>query len=440
MTRKISTALAVLLLSAGVAGCSWFEKDVTPPLPGERIPVLLLDRDLEPDPQIADLDVILPPPEPNDSWPQPGGYPNHAMQHLQIAESPARAWSVSIGEGSSDENRLTAQPVVAGGRVYTFNTDGEVRAFDEGSGNRIWAVEVVSEDEDEGVIGGGVSFYEGRLYVATGAAEVMALDAATGNEIWRQTVSSPLRTGPTVTAGRVFAVSVDNQIHVLAADDGRELWSFAGITESAALLGSGSPAVAGDIVVAPFSSGELVALRIENGRPIWNDSLLAVRRFNAASSLADIRGNPVIDRGKVFAISHAGRMLAIEQRTGVRIWEKNVGGIETPWSAGDFVYVLTTNEEIVCLSSRDGRIRWVQPLPRYEDPDEKDELIYWVGPVLASDRLIVGGSGGKLLSLSPYDGSIIGILDVGEPIALPPVVANGTLFILTEDGDLIAYR
>lgn len=440
MTRKIATALAVLLLSLSLAGCGLFEKDKKVPLPGERIPVLLLDRDLEPDPQIADLDVILPPPEANDSWPQPGGYPNHAMQHLLISEMPARAWAVSIGEGSSTQVRLTAQPVVAEGRIYTLNADGEVRAFDASSGNRIWDAEVVPEDEDDGVIGGGVSYYEGRLFVATGAAEILALDSATGNEIWRRSVSSPLRTGPTVTAGRVFAVSVDNQIHVLASDDGRELWTYAGISESAALLGNGSPAVAGDIVVAPFSSGELVALRIENGRPIWNDSLLAVRRVNAVSSLADIRGNPVIDRGKVFAISHAGRMLAIEQRTGVRIWDKNIGGIETPWSAGDFVFVLTTNEEIVCLSSRDGRIRWIQPLPRYEDPDEKDEQIFWVGPLLASDRLIVGSSSGKLLTMSPYDGSIIGILDVGEPIAVPPVVANGTLYVLTEDGDLIAYR
>jgi outer membrane protein assembly factor BamB len=440
MTRKIATALAVLFLSAALAGCSWFEKDKKAKLPGERIPVLLLDRDLEPDPQIADLDVILPPPEANESWPQPGGYPNHAMQHLAIADMPARAWSVGIGEGSSGQVRLTAQPVVADGRVYTLDTDGEVRAFDANNGNRIWSAEVVPEDEDDGVIGGGVSYDGGRLFVATGAAEILALDAATGNEIWRQSVSSPLRTGPTVTAGRVFAVAVDNQIHVLAADDGRELWTFAGITESAALLGNGSPAVAGDIVVAPFSSGELVALRIENGRPIWNDSLLSVRRVNAVSSLADIRGNPVIDRGKVFAISHAGRMLAIEQRTGVRIWDKNVGGIETPWSAGDFLFVLTTNEEIVCLSSRDGRIRWVQPLPRYEDPEDKDELIFWVGPLLASDRLILGSSNGKLLSMSPYDGSIIGLLDVGEPIAVPPVIANGTLYVLTEDGDLIAYR
>ena len=440
MARSVATALAVLLLSASLVGCSWFEKDKKPPLPGERIPVLLLDSDLEPDPQIADLDVILPPPEPNESWPQPGGYPNHAMQHLQISDMPARVWSVSIGAGSSDSVRLTAQPVVAEGRIYTFDTEGEISAFDASNGNQIWSVEGVPEDEDEGVIGGGVSYYEGLLYVATGAAEVLALDAATGDLIWRQAVDSPLRTGPTVSAGRVFAVSIDNQIHVLAADDGRELWNFAGISESAALLGNGSPAVAGDIVVVPFSSGELIALRIENGRPIWNDALMSVRRIDAVSALADIRGNPVIDRGAVFAISHSGRMLAIEQRTGVRIWDKSVGGIETPWSAGDFIFVLTTNEEVLCLTSRDGRIRWVQPLPRYEDPDDRDQPLYWVGPLLASDRLIVGSFGGYLLSLSPYDGSIIGRLEVGEPIALPPVVANDTLYVLTEDGDLIAYR
>jgi len=432
-------SLAACLLTLLLAGCGIFEEEEEL-LPGERIPVLLLDSELTPDPLIADLAVRLPPPEANSAWPQPGGYANHAMHHLALGDAPGRAWSADAGSGSSDWERLTAQPVVADGRVFTMDTEGEVRAFDASNGARLWVVETVPEDEDEGVIGGGVAFYDGTLFVSSGAAQIIALDGASGNELWRQSLPAPMRIGPTVTAGRVFAVSVDNQLHVLAADDGRKLWTHSGITETAALLGSGSVAVEAGTVVVPYSSGELVALRVENGRAVWSDTLAAVRRVDAVSALADIRGNPVIDRGLVFAISHSGRMVAIDQRTGIRGWDKTIGGVETPWAAGDFLYVLTNVAELVCISRRDGRIRWIRTLPRYEDEEDKEDPIFWVGPVLAGDRLIVAGSTGDMISVSPYDGSVLGIVELSDGVAIAPIVADDTLYVLTEDADLIAFR
>lgn len=433
-------ALVACLLALLLPGCDSIFGDEEERLAGERIPVLLHDTELTPDPLIADLAVRLPPPETNLAWPQPGGYSNHAMHHLALGDAPGRLWSANAGRGSSDWERLTAQPVIAEGRIFTMDTEGEVRAFDAGNGSRLWAVETVPEDEDEGVIGGGVAFYGGTLFVSTGAAQVVALDGATGSELWRQLLPSPMRNGPTVTAGRVFAVTVDNQLHVLAADDGRKLWSHSGITETAALLGSGSVAVEAGMVVVPYSSGELVALRVENGREVWSDSLASVRRADAVSALADIRGNPVIDREWVFAISHSGRMVAIDQRTGIRVWDKSIAGVETPWAAGDFLFVLTNAAELVCLSRRDGRIRWIRALPRYEDEEDKEGPIFWVGPVLAGDRLIVAGSHGDMISVSPYDGGVLGIVELSDGVAITPIVADDTLYVLTEDADLIAFR
>ena len=148
----------------------------------------------------------------------------------------------------------------------------------------------------------------------------------------------------------------------------------------------------------------------------------------------------MIDRGLVLAVSHAGRMLAIDLRQGVRAWQAELGGVEMPWPAGDFVYVLTKDSQLVCLRRRDGRIRWVQPLPRFVDPDDPDEPIRWKGPVLAGDRLVVAGSHGEVLSISPYDGKPLGFFDLGDGVAVPPVVANNGLYLLTHGGQLVALR
>jgi outer membrane protein assembly factor BamB len=435
----------VLVLAAGIvplAACSdtWFGDAAKAPLPGERISVLSLERRREPDPAIAELAVRLPPPVVNPEWPEPGGYPNHAMQHLALGDGVKRAWRSSIGSGSSRAGQILASPVVFGNRVFTVDASERVRAFDTANGNRVWETDVKPEEARSRALPGGLAFGEDRVFVATGHGQVVALNAASGKEVWRQPVGAPIHGAPTVADGRVFVVTVENELNVLAADDGRKLWTHTGTAETAGLLGGSSPAVEGDVVIVPYSSGEIYALRVENGRPLWSDSLAATRRIDAMSTLADIRGLPVIDRGRVYAISHSGRLVSIDLRTGERAWEQEIGGTSTPWVAGDFVYVLSNEAELICLTRRDGRVKWVQGLPRYENPEKKRRPLQWTGPLLAGDRLVVLASNGEVLSLSPYTGEALGRVELPDGTYIPPVLANQTLYALTSDADLIAIR
>jgi outer membrane protein assembly factor BamB len=249
-----------------------------------------------------------------------------------------------------------------------------------------------------------------------------------------------VRGAPTVADGRVFVVTVENTAEAIAADDGRRLWTHTGTAENAGLLGAASPAVEGEVVVVPYMSGELFALRVENGRPLWSDNLAAARRIDAVSGMADIRGLPVIDRGRVYAISHSGRLAAIDLRTGERIWEQEIGGTNMPWVAGDFVYVLGNNGDLICLTRRDGRIRWIHELPRYENVERKRGPLLWTGPVLAGDRLIVLASNGEAETVSPYTGEAIGRVEMPDGSYIAPIVAAKTLYVLTNDADLIAMR
>ena len=142
----------------------------------------------------------------------------------------------------------------------------------------------------------------------------------------------------------------------------------------------------------------------------------------------------------VLAISHSGRMVAIDERRGARAWDIDLGGIEMPWVAGDFVYVVTTDAQVVCVTRRDGRIRWVRQLPRFEDPEDLEDPIQWVGPVLAGDRLITAGSNGQAMAISPYTGEILGEIELSGAPAVTPVVADNTLYFLIDDATLVALR
>ncbi len=442
LRRTLLLAAVLLPVLSGCAIADWLDDKEKPPLPGERVSVLSLESQLEPDPRIADLRVRLPKPWLNPEWPQSGGYPSHAMYHLDLAPNLTEVWKVSIGASTDSDQVIVAQPVVADGRLYAMDARTRVSAFDAQTGASIWQTSLYPKGEDKGIIGGGVAYDRGTLFVTTGYGEIIALEAQSAKELWRSKIDLPFRSAPTVDGSRVFATTTENQSYAFDRDTGRQVWSHAGIAEQAEFVGGANPAAEAGTVVVPYSSGELYALRGDTGAVAWTDTLTRASRFSPIGTIADIRGRPVIDRGTVMAISHAGRMVAIDQRTGERLWEQDIAGIQQPWPAGDFVYVVTTDAEVVCLWRRDGRIRWVSQLDRWKNPESKRDkgLIVWQGPVLAGDRLIMVSSERKAVTLSPYTGELLGEIKLSGAAATSPVVANGMLYILTDDAYILALR
>jgi outer membrane protein assembly factor BamB len=258
--------------------------------------------------------------------------------------------------------------------------------------------------------------------------------------LWHYTAGVPFRTGPTVDGARVFAVTNDNVLYALSAKTGAVLWSYVGVPEPAVMVGGASPAVAGGIVVAAFSSGDLMAFRADDGGVMWTTPLVRPERSSAVGTITDIDGEPVIDRGRVFAISHAGVMASIDLQTGERIWVKDISGIQTPWTAGQFLFVVTTKGDVLCISASDGRVKWNTKLSLYQHPKDKSGLIVWHGPVLAGNRLILFSNYGYAVVLSPYSGELLGEMKLPGAASLPPVVANKTLYVLTNNATLIALR
>lgn len=443
--RRVSTGLRRVglpaLLALSLTGCGgWWGGDEAPPLPGDRISVLELDEAIEVDAAAAEAPFTLPPAEPVTDWPTIAGAANHVAPHPSLGSGLTRVWRTSIGSGASSNRRIVNPPILAGGRLFAMDSVGRVSAIDAASGNRVWQVRVASPYEDSDPLGGGLAFADGVLVATTGFGEVLAIDPANGGAFWSVLTDSPIRAAPTVHDGQVYAVTVDSTIYAFDLATGEELWTHSGIVEGVGLLGGAAPAAGNGLVIAAFSSGEVFALRDSNGRPAWSDSLTAVRRLGPLASLADIRGAPIVDDQLVVATSHSGRLAAIDLRSGVRIWEQPVGGIETPTVAGNNIFTLTNNAELVALVRDRGLIRWVTPLPRFEDPEDRERPIVWAGPLLAGDRLWLASSTRRLVAIDPRTGELVADIDIGTAVTLPPIAAGNTLYLLSDGGDLLAYR
>ena len=442
MRRFLRCCLVLVAAVAGVAvgGCSFSERK-DPPLQGERLPVLALGDEIEVDPALAKVPVAVAPPVANDRWSQASGNAAHAVYHAALGANPQRIWRTDIGESATRERRLLAQPVMdEAGRLYALDVDARISAIDGTTGKRLWSRALRGDEEGDTTLGGGVAVVGGIVYVTTGFAQVVAIEAASGKVLWRQRVTAPFRSAPTVADGRVFAVSSDNQTHALDARTGNVLWTHRGASELASLLGGASPAYESGVVVVAYSTGELFALRATNGAELWSDYLARAGRTSAVAQISDIRASPIIDRGRVISVSNSGRMVALNVLNGARIWEQRMASIQTPWAAGDYIYVVTNENALVCITRSDGRVRWARSLPRWEKPKDQRDVITWSGPVLAGDRLILAGTNRDVLSVSPFTGDLLGRLRMSDPVSIPPMVARGSLFILTDDAELIALR
>ena len=432
-----------VIFSSFLSGCEipfdYFSEITQEKLKGKRISVMTLGSNLTPDEEAAKEPILLPAPSPNEDWPVAGGYPNHAMHHMEVRDQLKEAWSVDIGAGAEDDLRFISTPIIAKNRVFVMDTESVVGAYNVKNGNRLWRINLQPES-DEGHMGGGIAYGNNLIYVATGFAKVIALNAKNGKVVWRRSVTSPMRAAPTARGGRVFVVTVDNKLFALNGTDGSVLWSHTGLSESASLLGGASPTVGSGVVVVAFSSGELTALKVETGQVLWRDNLASIRKTNTVSTLSHIRGRPIIDRGRVFAVSHNGVMVSIDLRSGSRVWENRIGSATSPWIAGNYIFLITNDMEITAINRTKGKIIWIRSLPRFLNKRKRKGPIIWSGPILASDRLIISGSNGYALAVSPYSGRILGRVQMPDGVAVPPILAQGTVYFLANDAELVAYR
>ncbi len=441
MTRflHVQVGVAPLLCLLLLSGCdSWFG-DTKEPLAGNRVAVMALPRALAVDPAVQRT-VTLPSPAPNANWPQPGGGPAHDGEHPAAGETLTRAWRASIGDGGGYRAKITAQPVVLGGTVFTMDSDANVSAFSTEDGGRRWRTYTQDEDDRSTNVGGGITVNGNAVYAATGRGELLALNAENGEILWRKKLVSSARAAPTFADDKLFVPTLDGQLLAFSAKDGSQLWNFQSAFSTTSVLGLPAPAFYDGLVVAGFSSGDLVALRAASGAVAWADSLAAARGRTSLVDFSTVRGMPVIRDGRVYAISLGQLLLAIDLRTGRRLWEREVASSESPWVAGDFLFVVSADAVVAALDRSDGAVAWATQLDQYENMEKRRSPIRWVGPVLVGDRLVVAGSDGRALALSPYTGKVIGQQDLVGPIAVSPVVAGGTLYVITDDGSLTAYR
>lgn len=457
--------LAVALMAAALAGCSPREEI----LPGPRYDVRQADEAAAAYQKAAEAGTLVQTPAPppprytpiaayqvageavavalpaqvaNADWTHVSGTPTHAIQHPALGSALTPVWTIDIGNQGSRRLRLTADPVVGGGRVFTMSAYTQLQATAV-SGATLWRRDLTPPTERSGeASGGGLAYAEGRLYVTTGYGELRVLDAATGTDIWVQKLESVPNSAPTVSGGFVYLTTRDSQAWAIDARTGRVLWQIEAGEKRSFVIDGAAPAVASRVVLFPFGSGDLIAALKESGVRLWSTIVAGERLGRAYAEVGDITADPVVVGNTVYVGTPGGRLAAIDVETGARIWTAQQGSNSAVWPAGNAIFLISDQAELVRLDAATGTTVWSATLPYFtaEKVTRRKAIFAHFGPVLAGGRLIVASGDGYLREVDPASGRLLRATPLGSPAAANPVVAGRTLYVLTEDGRLHAFR
>ncbi|MBL6636715.1 MAG: PQQ-binding-like beta-propeller repeat protein [Planktomarina sp.] len=387
-------------------------------------------------------DLRLPKPQPMPAWTHQGGNAQHIAAHAELPAELTLRWSRRIGVGDGKSHQISAAPVAQDGQLYTVDSQSMVTALDE-TGTILWQRELgKSSDALKDASGGGLALREKQLFVTTGFGTVVALDTATGAHLWTQDLASYGGASPTVYEDLLYIAARDGGAWAIETSNGRIKWQVAGPTVAASHTGGPGPAVSDKYAVFPFGSGDVLASFRKGGLRSWSSGLSGARLGLASTQVRDLTGQPVIEGASVYLASSVGRMAAVDLNTGLRIWTAKQGSQGHLLIAGNAVFAVSDDSNLIRLSKEDGGLIWSTLLPKFTRKSVKSraKIHAHYGPILAGGRLILASSDGLIRQFNPADGTLISTVELPGGAASAPIVVNGTLYVLNTKGDLLAFR
>lgn len=411
-----------------------------PPTPGEPLPRSIPTRGYAVSGEAQA--ISLPAQRNNAEWTHRAGTPAHQITNPALSRNLTQVWSRPIGQAGVRRLRITADPVIAGGRIFTLDSAGLVSATAT-SGAPVWSKSLVPPNERAGEgSGGGLAVAGQTLYVTTGYGKLHALDVTTGAQRWEQSLGALASGAPTVAGDLVYLTTRNGFGWAIETATGRVRWQIEGTPTVAVTQPGAAPAVSGRSVYFPFGSGEVTAVLRQGGLRIWATTVSGQRTGRTYATVPDISGDPVVLGDVVYVGNAGGRTVALDAVSGARIWTALEGSTGPVWPVGGSVFLISDQGELVRLSGGDGSVIWNAELPYFqtERVRRRKGVYAHFGPILAGSRLIVASSDGFFREVDPASGQLLRQFEIGGAATVNPVVAGGTLYIVTEDGQLRAFR
>ena len=335
-------------------------------------------------------------------------------------------WSEKVGVGA-DEQSLKLVPAIGYGKVLAADREGLVQARSMTTGDLLW------ETETEVHFSGGPGLGAGIVVLGSSDAEVVALNIETGAVLWKTAVSSEVLSVPVIADNIVVVRTTDGTVVALDEKTGGKRWSYERSVPALSIRGTGSLIVVEDNVIGGYDNGKLLALRLSDGKYVWETSMAIPAGRSEIERLVDLDADPIAINGVVYIASYRGGVGAVSEVDGDVLW-RNEAISSYSGLSNDYQYLYLTDPEshVFQLEQRSGSALWKQ-----KDLHQRK----LTAPAAYDNYVVAGDFEGYVHWLSDTDGRQLGRIQVTDSaIDAKPVVVDNTVYVYAKDGTLAALK
>lgn len=443
---RINTC-CLLILSASVTLTSCSEKKV---LNGKRENIIISESDL----QISGLkrNIEFDAAQNLTEWSQYMVNKNNVPGVLNFSENLKEIWRYDFDLAATNRNCITSSPLLVGDNILFVDGGGILHSINTKTQKENWKFSSTIKGET-GQTGTALAYSNGVIILSTSFSECMGISEC-GKLLWRIALPAPCKGDAITVDGNIaYLVCSNNSLQKLNVNTGKIMWSSKAVDSVNSLIGNAAPIVYSDYVVVPYSSGEVSCVRASDGVEIWESIVSRFSVTDVASTLQHLRATPVLDNGIVYIVASNGITEAFEVNTGGKLWSKNIGGVTPVALSKSHIFVIGNNAELACLDKRDGSVVWITQLTEkegipfwnwrnfYKGFGRKLETYQpWYSSFVTDKGLVLVSASGKISYIDPCNGKVRKCKEIGHPLSVSPIIVNGVMYVLCDDGCLIAYR
>lgn len=423
---------------------SWFGADKKINLPGERIAITEKSRDLEVDLLLAQQEVVIPTASHRLDWNNDNFNSTNTNFALNEIKDPVMTFSFS----SSRNFIIPTQPIIIDNTIYILDLDGTLSAYNFDNGESLWKKNVIKPASDTGFfrmfrdnfISGGLKYSEGKIFITSGISSVICVDAKTGEPMWNIELSSPLRSVPQVYNQMVLVQTIDNKTFALNNVDGHVIWSNFGTPDEVNTLVIASLLLNDNKVIVHHSSDELYSLDVATGDEIWDEDISFNKGVvNTSNALINFSNNPILDDGYIFTSNNNGVLAKIESENGQTVWRKDLKLSSDIILCGNYAYGFSQNNHLIAVDKENGGVRWLADLNKYDKDTKRDRELQYTPPIMANGSLLVISNSGEAILINPANGQEVKRMPLIQEVYVKPLVVDGHLIVVSNNGTIAKY-
>tara|TARA_Y100000768_G_scaffold308956_1_gene243208 strand:- start:61 stop:1359 length:1299 start_codon:yes stop_codon:yes gene_type:complete len=337
-----------------------------------------------------------------------------------------------IFPGSGKIKNITS-PIYFDEKLCSINSDGSLFCLDTNSDKLNFKIdsEQLNLKKIE-IIRGGIAYFDDKIVYADAYGNIKLFDVNSGVAIWSTQIDFPILSSPLIYRGYVYLISSDNRIFALDINDGSTSWIFQTTAENKKNVNTSSPVAYENLIIVPFSNGELIAFKYDDGRPVWSENISKVSLVSNFD-IKDISANPVVGGNNVYTISTNGKLISTKIINGQRNWSVEMSGSRTPIISGNVIFVIDEDSRLVCINISTGEIYWIRELEKYRKGNKVKDLNLWLSPYLINNLIYNISYFGEIKIVSPKTGEILATENLGiKGIVSQPIVLQDRVYVVDE--------